>query len=100
MLFWGRTLSCSVNVQEGVLHSSADSEIVSMGAETRMDGLPAPQFWECVLENVTDSSARIDPEHQQTEARGTFDVAFVAANITDSSHLTKLFSFQGSAAVT
>ena len=38
--------------QTTVCHSSAESEIISLDAGLRMDGLPALQFWECVLETI------------------------------------------------
>ena len=36
--------------QTTVFHSSAESEIISPDAGLRIDGLPALQFGECVLE--------------------------------------------------
>ena len=35
------------------LHSIADSDIISAGAGLRMDGLPALEFWDCVLETLS-----------------------------------------------
>ena len=39
--------------QTAVSHSSAESEIVSLDAGLRMDGLPALQFWDFVLETLS-----------------------------------------------
>ena len=77
--------------QTAVTHSGAESEIIPVEAGLRMGGLPARQYWECVLGNLTDSQASGNPEHQRDETRGSFDVDCVLANILDSSHLTKFF---------
>ena len=43
--------------QTAVSHGSAESEIVSLDAGLRMDGLPALQFRECVLETFLSKPA-------------------------------------------
>ena len=59
--------------QTAVSHRSAESEIMSLDAGLRMEGLPAFQFWECVLETFSSKSVkgylerhkreRVNPSH-------------------------------------
>ena len=44
--------------QPAVSHSNAGSEIVSLDAGSRWDGLPVLQFWECVLETLSSKLAK------------------------------------------
>ena len=55
--------------QTAVFHSNAESEIISLVAGLRMDGLPALQFWECVLESLFSKPAkRIVERHERESA--------------------------------
>ena len=56
-------------------------------------------FWECVLETLTNSSASDDPEHQRNGTHGTFDLDPAPANTPDSWHLRKLIIFDDIAVV-
>ena len=45
-------ISPMCKMQTAVSHSSAESEIISFDGSLRIDGLPALQFWACVLDIV------------------------------------------------
>ena len=47
--------------QTSVSHSSTESEIISLDAGLRMDGLPALDFWNVVIEVVRSSSTTKTP---------------------------------------
>ena len=42
--------------QTSVSHSSTESEIISLDAGLRMDGIPARDLWDCVIEVLHSSS--------------------------------------------
>ena len=52
--------SNKINVQEAdtVSHSSTEAEIISLGAELRMDGIPALDLWDFVIEVLHSDSNR------------------------------------------
>ena len=80
--------------QTAFSHSSAESEIISLGAGLRMDGLPALLFGECVLETLSKKPAernlkrhqrdRVIHSHwsQLTLCRLTFPTALTQPNFT------------------
>ena len=53
--------------QTAVSHSSAESEIMSLDAGSRMEGLLALQFWVCVLETLSSKPAVGDLERHKCE---------------------------------
>ena len=62
-IFASRTfvpISWMRNKQTSLSHSSTDSEIISLGAGLRMDGLPALDLWDVVIEVLrsTNNTAR------------------------------------------
>ena len=67
-------------------------------------GLPAVQFWECVLATLTSEPTKGNCEHQRRERIVLSDSMFesiddVPANILNSSHPTQLCIFEDTAAV-
>ena len=87
-----------------VSHSSAESEITSLEAGLRMDGLPALQCWECVLEASSSEPAEGNLECHKRERviqsnshsdTCVFDsIDHVPRNIPNSSHSNQLFLFK------
>ena len=95
--------------QTAVSHSSAESEIISIDAALQMDGLPALQCWECVLETLsckqprgtssvkkaTESFRLIhSPTLEYLSQLTTFRPAF-----SNSSHSIQLYFFEDNVAV-
>ena len=90
--------------QTGVFHTSAESEIISLDAGLRLDGVAVVQFLECVLETLSCNTAkgkferhkrdRVIPSHshsdncvflsQLTMFRPTFPTALSQPNFTSS----------------
>ena len=70
--------------QTSVSHSSTESEIISLDAGLRLDGIPALDLWDLivsVLGNTTQNHARNgkpvvcrDKNHVQEQFRGMFNV--------------------------
>ena len=60
-------LSCMCKKQTAVSPSSAESEIISLEAGLRKDVLATLQFWDRVVESLTNSSAWSKPEHQRSD---------------------------------
>ena len=44
--------------QTAVSHSSAESETISLDASLRMEGIPAFQLWDCVLQTFSNSAVK------------------------------------------
>ena len=53
--------------QSAVSHSRAESEIISLDAGLRIDGLPALLFWECVVDTLSSKQAKGDLERHKRE---------------------------------
>ena len=96
--------------QTAVSHSSAKSEIISLDADLlRMDGLPAPQFGECVLETLSSRSVvrnlerrkreRFTPSHSLSDTCVFECIDHGPTNIPNNSHSVPLCTFEDNAAV-
>ena len=93
-----------VDVQE-----ASRSEITSLDAGLRMDGLPAHQFRECVLETLSSKPAnghlerhkreRVIQSHSHCDNCVFEPIDNVPPNIPNSSHSTQLYLFADNAAV-
>ena len=98
-------ISWTCKEQTAVSHSSAESEIISLDAGLRIDGLPVLQFWECVLETLSCKTAK----GNVTNARESFRFIRILAvvflsqlttpNIPTSSHSAQHCLFEDVAAV-
>ena len=53
--------------QTAVSHSSAESDITSNDAGLRMDGSPALQCWECVLETLSCKTTKVNLERHKSD---------------------------------
>ena len=88
---------------------SAESEIISLDAGLRMDGLPALQFGECVVETLSSKPAhgnlerhkpeRVIQSHLQSDNCVFESIDNVPHHIFNSSHPTQLYLFEDNAAV-
>ena len=95
--------------QTEVSHSRAASEIISLDAGLRMDGLPALQFGECVSGTLSSRSSkgilerhkreRVNPSHSYSDNCAFESTDHVPPNIPTSSHSTQLYIFEDNAAV-
>ena len=56
--------------QTSVSHSSAESEIISMDAGLRMDGLLALDLWEMVIEVLRSTNITVQPNHNGIQETG------------------------------
>ena len=82
--------------QTAVSHSSAESEILSLDAGLRMDGLPALQCCDCVLETLSREPAkgnfgrhtreRVIPSHSHSDSCFFESIDHVPPNIPNSTH--------------
>ena len=103
------SISWMCKKQTAVSHSSAESEIRSLDAALRLDGQPAVQFWQCVLQTLSSRSAkgnlgrhkreRVIPSHSHSDNCVLESIGHVFANIHNSSHSTQLYTFEDNAAV-
>ena len=90
--------------QTAVSHSRALSEIKSLDAGLRMDGLPAPQFGDCVLKTTSSKLAkgnlqrhtreRVIPSHSHSDICVFGSSDDVPPNFINSSHSTQLDLFR------
>ena len=55
--------------QTSVSHSSTESEIISLDAGLRMDGLPALDLWDVVIERLRSTNSTKTPIHQASGNR-------------------------------
>ena len=68
-IFGSRTfvlVSWMCKKQTAVSHSSAESEIISLYAGFRMDGLLALDFWDVVIEVLRSSNNNVQPTHKHS----------------------------------
>ena len=57
--------------QTAVSHSSTESDIISLDAGLRMDGLPALDLWDIVIDVLRSTNNNVQPKHtsiQETDA--------------------------------
>ena len=97
------------NKQTAVSHSSAESEIVSLDAGLRTDGLTALQFWDLVLETLSckpsmgnlerHTRERVIPSHSHFDNCVFESIDHVQPNNPNRSLSTKLYPFVDNAAV-
>ena len=99
--------------QTFVSHSSTESEIISLDAGLRLDGIPALDLWDlivCVLGNTTQTSERPgkpvvcrDKNHAHQQSRGMFNVLnnvdCVPSNVQSSHQEALLYVFEDNEAV-
>ena len=99
--------------QTAVSHSSTESEIISLDAGLRLDGIPALDLWDLivlVLGNTTQSHDRTekpfvcrDTSHAQVQSRGMFNVLnnvyLVPSNVQFSHQEALLYVFEYNEAV-
>ena len=52
------------------LHSSAESEIISLDAGLRMDGLPAHDLWDILIEILRSTNNNVQPKHTSIQETG------------------------------
>ena len=74
-IFGSRTfvpVSWMCKKQSSVSHSSTESEIISLDAGLRMDGLPALDLWDTVIDLLSSTNNTVQPHHsgiEETRAR-------------------------------
>ena len=56
--------------QTSVSHSSTESEIISLDAGLRMDGLPALDLWDMVIEVLRSNNNTVQPKHNSIQETG------------------------------
>ena len=61
-----------VQEQTSVSHSTTESEVISLDAGQRMDGLPALDVWDIVIEDLRSTKDNIQPEHTGHQETGQF----------------------------
>ena len=62
-----------------VSHSSTESEIISLDAGLRMDGFPALDLWDTVIEVLRSTNSNVQPKHTSMQAT---DATIAAKSIT------------------
>ena len=98
------SISLMCKKHSAVSHSSAQSETLSSDAGSRMDGLPALEFWECVLETFSSKPAegnlehhtreRVIPSHSHSDDCVYESIDQIAPSIPNISHSTQLYIFE------
>ena len=56
--------------QTSVSHSSTESEMISLDAGLRMDGLPAVDLWDIVIEVLRSTNITVQPKHTSIQETG------------------------------
>ena len=96
--------------QTSVLHSSTESEIISLDAGSRMDGIPALDLWDLVVTVLhgnthQNNQVRGDPCKSPTRKKihGKIDdlnnVDFISSNVNSSRKEALLYIFEDNEAV-
>ena len=62
--------SCMCKKQTSVSHSSTGSEVISLDAGQRMDGLPALDLWDMVIEVLDSIKDKTQPKHTRHPETG------------------------------
>ena len=73
MYFWKSNfvpLSWVCKKQTSVSNSSTESEVISLDAGLRMDGLPALDLWDIVIEVLRTTKDNIQPKHTSHQETG------------------------------
>ena len=70
--------------QTAVSHSSTESEVISLDAGLRMDGLPALDLWDMVIEVFHSTKDNIQPKHTSHQETGA-----VLDSKTKTQHVTR-----------
>ena len=73
-MFGGRTFVPASRMrkkQTSVSHSSAESEVISLDAGLRMDGLLALDLWDIVIEVLRSTKDNIQPKHTTRQEKGS-----------------------------
>ena len=70
--------------QTSVSHSSTKSEVISLDAELRMDGIPALDLWDIVIEVFRTTKDNIQPNHGSHQETGA-----VCDSKTKTQHVTR-----------
>ena len=116
MRFGSRTfvpISWMCKKQTSVSHSSTESEIISLDAGLRMDGIPALDLWNLIVQvlgNTNQNHDRTvrpvvcrDKNHVRHQSRGVIyvldNVDFVPSNVSFSNQEALLYVFEDNEAV-
>ena len=68
--------------QTALSHSSTESVIMSLDAGVRMDGLPALDLWDIVIEVLRSTNNNVQPKHMSTqETDATFHAKTTAQKV-------------------
>ena len=103
-------ISCMCKKQTSVLHSSTESEIISLDAGLRLDGIPALDLWDLIVavlhgNTYQNSQERGDPSKSPTTEKihGKIDdldnVDFISSNVNSSHKEALLYIFEDNEAV-
>ena len=77
----------NVQTQTSVSHSSTESEIISLGAGSRMDGIPAFDLWDLVIEVFHSSPNQTNKTKDDREPRRNLSAKNTTKHAeTDSNH--------------
>ena len=96
--------------QTAVSHSSTESEIISLDAGLRLDGIPALDLWDLIVSflgnvsRVSDRSGQPDNDVQkhhksQKKINVTEDIDFVPSNVQSACQEALLYVFEDNEAV-
>ena len=95
--------------QTAVSHSSAESEIISLDARLRLDGLPALELWDLIVSvfgnmtQTTERTRRLVVTDKSQEAQGKINVLnnidCVPSNVQSSRQEALLYVFEDNEAV-
>ena len=96
--------------QTSVAHSSTESEIISLHAELRLDGIPVIDFWDLIVavlhgNTCQKNQERRDPRKSPTRKKihGKIDdldnVDFISSNVHSSDKEALLYIFEDNEAV-
>ena len=72
--------------QTSVSHSSSEAEVISLDAGLRMDGIPALDLWDLVIEVFHSSTNQINKTKDVREPRGTCRQLLNHKSATDSNY--------------
>ena len=96
--------------QTAVLHSSTESEIISLDTGLRLDGLPALELWDLIfsvlgnVSRVSDNSGKPESDaHKRQKSHSKIDVVkdidLVPSNVQSANHEALLYVFEDNEAV-
>ena len=92
--------------QTAVSHSSTESEIISLDARLRLDGIPAIDFWDLIVAVLHGNTYQSNQElgnpssHGMIDDLDNVDLDFISSNVHSSRKEALLYVFEGNEAVT